>query len=117
PSTVIARNTTLPASSTSGTGPAGMVVPSAKPKLSLPRNWYVLPSGAASPTAATLVVVVPFQRNTSLGPALEPLARKATAPEASSEPGPTIAKVPPSGEASPTAATLTIVALAARKRN
>src|SRR5262245_53269134 len=46
PPDTIARNAICPDALMSGTGPDGMVVPSAKPNDSLPRIWYVPPPGA-----------------------------------------------------------------------
>src|ERR1700757_5281997 len=92
----------------SGIGPTGILVPSWKPALSVQRNEYVPPPGAGSPTAATFVTTPLSHMNKSLLMVPTAEARKTTCPLLLSEPGPTAPNVPPFGEGSPTAATLTI---------
>src|SRR5205814_4613276 len=118
PPLTMARKAIWSESLISGTGPVGMKVPSWKPKLSVPRPEYVPPPGAGSPRAATFVTT-PLSHMNRLLLIVSPSgdARNTTFPFVLMEPGPTAPNVPPIGEGSPTAATLTISPEAPRWRN
>jgi hypothetical protein len=88
---------------------------STKPKLSVPSIAMVPPPGAGSPTAAKRLTMPACQVKTSARYWLLFVlrARNTTSRSWFSEPGPSAVNTPPSGDGSPTPATLTIVAVEA----